>query len=251
MRFSIITACLNAEDTIAHTRDSIMRQTMRSAIEWIVVDGGSIDATRQIVEDARGTVDLNVISEPDDGLYCAMNKGIRAAKGEWIGFLNADDFFASDDVVDTLAKCAAESNPDCIYGDIDLVDRNNVALVRRRWQSGPFSKGRMRVGWHPPHPAFYARRECFSNGAFREDLRISADYEMMLRFLFVRRLSCRYIPKTFVHMRSGGASNGTLRGILRGNLEVYRSWGMNGMRGALLAAALKPLRKIAQIRLPG
>lgn len=246
MRISVVTVCRNSVRTIERTLASVAEQT-HPLVEHVVIDGGSNDGTREILEAHREQFAV-LISEPDRGIYDAMNKGWRQAQGEVVGFLNADDAFADPQVLARLAQEFADPSVDAVYGDVDL--SSSTGRLVRRWRSGEFSRLKYHLGWMTPHPATYMRRHLFeSYGGFREDLRISADYELMLRFLYVQRARVKYLPTTLVQMTAGGASNGSLRGIARANWEVYRSWRLNALTTTPTIMLTKPLSKLLQLRL--
>ena len=222
MTISVITVCFNSEETIGKTLKSVREQNnLGFNIEHIVVDGNSTDKTLQIIQEYSDVVSI-CISEPDNGIYDAMNKGWAVSSGDVVGFLNSDDYFASPDV---LGRCvevlSSESAPDIVYGDIDYVDRED--RIVRKWRSGvqrPF-----RQGWHPPHPAFYAKRKTFDiAGGFDESFKIAADFDLMLRFMDVRNFSAAYIPAVMVKMRTGGASNSGWRSTISHAKELRSSF---------------------------
>lgn len=245
MRISVVTVCYNSESTIEQTLVSVARQT-HPDVEHIVIDGGSTDGTLAVLERHRAGLAL-LVSEPDRGLYDAMNKGWSRATGEVVGFLNADDSYASTDVLASIASSFAESGSDAVYGDLELVDR--VGNVVRVWRSGRFSRLKYHLGWMTPHPATYVRKSLFERyGGFSLGLSISADYELMLRFFFRHRASVHYLPKNLVRMTAGGASNRSLSNIARANWQVFRSWGMNGLLTTPTIMLTKPLSKLAQLR---
>jgi glycosyltransferase involved in cell wall biosynthesis len=245
MRISVVTVCYNSVSTIEQTLVSVARQT-HPDVEHIVIDGGSTDGTLDVLERHRAGLAV-VVSEPDRGLYDAMNKGWSRATGEVVGFLNADDSYASTDVLAAIATAFEESGTDAVYGDLELVDR--AGNVVRVWRSGPFRRLKYHLGWMTPHPATYVRKTLFERyGGFTLGLSISADYELMLRFFFRHRASVQYLEKNLVRMTAGGASNRSLSNIARANWQVFRSWGMNGLFTTPTIMLTKPLSKLAQLR---
>jgi glycosyltransferase len=249
-RVSVVTVAFNGAGTIEDALRSVRGQRGVD-IEHIVIDGGSSDGTIRIVRESAHQPDV-FVSERDHGVYDAMNKGLAAASGDYVGFLNADDFFSSEtSLMDLLAE-EAGLGTDCVYGDIELVSAKNNDVVVRRWRASPFSALRARLGWQAPHPAFYARRDCFTRwGGFDSSMRISGDYELALRFLLKHSATWTYRPVCVVRMRIGGRSTRSLGGILEGNRECGKAWKQNGLRGGALVPILKPLTKLAQLRLPG
>jgi glycosyltransferase involved in cell wall biosynthesis len=248
MKISIITVAHNSEATLIDTVESVLAQT-HDDLEYLIIDGGSTDGTLERLEPYRNRIDC-LLSEPDEGMYDAMNKGIARATGDVVGILNSDDFYADDQVLAQVAAIFSESEADCIYGDLHYVDSADTTRVVRNWHSGEYRPGAFRRGWHPPHPAFFVRRSVYQKfGGFNTALRIAADYELMLRFLQKKKCTVAYLPEVLVKMRIGGASNRSLNNILKANLECYQAWRMNGrgvFKGAL-AVILKPFRKLKQL----
>jgi len=244
MKISIITAVFNSFHTIEDSLRSVMNQTYRN-VEHIIIDGGSTDGTLKVVEKYGKNI-YNIISEPDRGIYDAMNKGIRAARGDIIGILNSDDLYADESVLETVAKTMSDSNVDSCYGDLVYVERDNTEKVRRYWKSGDFHMKRFRRGWMPPHPTFFVKREVYEKcGLLNIDFPLAADYELMLRFLYKYRISTKYIPQVLVKMRTGGTSEPGMYTV-KALLENYRAWKVNGLEPSLITFVLKPLSKISQ-----
>ncbi|MEM9846997.1 MAG: glycosyltransferase family 2 protein [Bacteroidota bacterium] len=245
MRISIITVVRNGEETIRDTINCVLSQSYHN-IEYIVVDGQSTDGTLDIVKSFGNQID-KVISEPDTGIYDAMNKGLRAATGDYIGFLNADDFYTNRDVISQIVSAARETNADSIYGDLLFVDQHDINKAVRFWKAGRYDRYKMLFGWSVPHPTFFVKKSVFNRcGLFRENFGLSGDYEMMVRFFFKERISAAYIPKTLVRMRVGGAGNSGLQSKLKGNREDFQAWKQNGLKIPFITILLKPLRKIPQ-----
>lgn len=223
MKISVITVCFNSAETIADTLKSIVNQTHED-IEQIVVDGGSNDSTLALVRD-QALPGVIVISEPDKGIYDAMNKGIAVATGDVIGFINSDDFYPSPGVLAVVASAFEFSGADCCYGDLCYVQQEDVSKIVRFWRSSPFASGKFSRGWCPPHPTFFVRREVYERlGGFDLSFKIGVDIELMARYLEVGRISNHYIPKVLVHMRMGGTSNRSLSNIVKQNLEIRRGF---------------------------
>jgi glycosyltransferase involved in cell wall biosynthesis len=247
MKFSLITACFNSAATIRDTIDSVVAQT-HPDIEYIVIDGASQDRTLEIVREYGGRVS-KLVSEADGGIYNAMNKGVRLATGDVIGTINSDDFYAGPEVISGVARAFEDTGADCVFGDLEYVHPLRPAKVLRRWRSQPYRAGAFQRGWHPAHPTFFARRELYQRlGGFDESLRISSDFELMLRFLEAGKASSAHLPDVLVRMRDGGVSNRSLANILRANIECYRSFAMNGLHASPLVMLRKPLSKLAQIK---
>lgn len=229
MKISVITVCYNSSETIGHTLRSVREQT-HGDIEHIVVDGGSIDETLAVV---RKEVISNhvLVSEKDKGIYDAMNKGITLATGDIIGFINADDFYPSSDVLSNVAAAFVASGADCCYGDLCYVQQHHVSRIVRYWKSCFFRPGLFEKGWCPPHPTFFVRRAVYQRlGGFSLDYKIAADVELMARFLAAGHISSSYIPEVLVHMRMGGTTNRNLGNIVKQNLEIRRGLLANGLR---------------------
>ena len=249
MKISIITVSYNSERFIGDAMRSVLNQTYPD-IEYLIIDGASKDATLAIAESYHSDFGkrLHIRSEPDAGIYDAMNKGIAYATGEIIGFLNSDDELASPKVIEAIANKFAASNKQIVFGDLVYVDQFNTNRIIRSWRTGPTPKNGMRFGWHPPHPSFYVKRAVlFEYGGFQTRYKISADYEQMVRFLERFRLSAAYLPMIFVKMRTGGVSNRSFRNILLANLECIRAWKDNGISISPLIIILKLYSKITQL----
>lgn len=229
MKISVITVCYNSDKTIAHTLRSARSQS-HSNIEHIIVDGGSKDETLAVIS---GEVMVNhvCISEKDNGIYDAMNKGIALATGEIIGFINADDFYPSPDVLSKVASAFESSGADCCYGDLCYVQQKDVSRIVRYWKSCIFRSGLFEKGWCPPHPTFFVRRAVYQRlGGFSLNYKIAADVELMARFLAAGHICSVYIPEVLVHMRMGGTTNRNLGNVVKQNLEIRRGLLANGLQ---------------------
>lgn len=241
--FSIITATLNSALTIADCLLSVNSQT--EPVEHIIIDGLSKDNTLEIVRNVSPSA--RILSEPDKGLYDAMNKGIELASGDVIGILNADDFYSNPNVIKKAAEIFEDNTVASCYGDLVYVDTVKTDHVIRYWQSGNFDCQRFYYGWMPPHPTFFARRSIYEKyGRFNLSLGSSADYELMLRFLFKHRISTAYIPEVLVNMRAGGVSNASLKNRILANKMDRLAWKVNGLKPMPWTLLLKPLSKIYQ-----
>ncbi len=213
MKVSIITVVYNGKNTIEDCLKSIYSQTY-PAIEHIVVDGGSTDGTLDIIKRNKKSIS-KWISEPDKGIYDALNKGIKMAAGDIIGFLHADDVYAHDKVIETVVSNMKKYNVDSCYGDLLYVDKNNTNKIIRYWKSQPYRNGLFRKGWMPPHPTFFVKKEVYEKyGYFNTNFKIASDYELMLRFLHKYKISTCYIPEVLIKMRLGGASNRSLKNLI-------------------------------------
>jgi len=245
LKVSILTVVYNGAATIRHSIDSVLGQDYPD-IEYIIVDGNSKDGTQDIVR-SYGNKIARFLSEPDAGIYDAMNKGIQLATGDVIGILNADDFYAYPSVVSEVAEVLASSNADASYGDLEYIDANDATVVRRKWVSGAYKVGAFLNGWMPPHPTFFVRKEVYNtHGHFRLDLGSAADYELMLRFVHRENIKLAYLPKVLVKMRAGGVSNSTLKNRIAANQNDRLAWKINNLKPRFYTLWLKPLRKIIQ-----
>ncbi len=242
MRPSVITVCFNSAATIADTLSSVAAQE-GVEVEHIVVDGASTDGTMEVIR-GHAWKPARVISEPDRGIYDAMNKGIAAATGEVVGFLNADDVFASPAALRSIAHAFEHPATDAVYGDLVYVRSNDLGASVRYWRSGPFRVGATAYGWAAPHPTFYVRRRLLEqHGGFDLRFRVAGDAELMIRLLERHRIRVRYLPEVLVRMRVGGVSNRSVHNVLRGNAEIIEALRKNGLPAPSLAGLL--LRKVA------
>jgi glycosyltransferase len=218
-KLTVVTACRNARATIAEAIESVHRQTY-SALEHIVVDGASTDGTLAVVERFRGRIG-KLISEPDAGLYFAMNKGIAAATGDYLGFLHSDDVYNDERVLERIAE-ATWSGCDAVHGDLVYVRATDPARVVRYWKSMAYAPGGFEAGWHPAHPTLFVRTSLLKElGGFDTRYRYHADFDLMVRLFVEQGISSAYIPEVLVRMRTGGHSNRSLANIYRGNRESY------------------------------
>lgn len=228
MKISIVTATFNSARTIADTLDSIAEQAFDN-VEHIVIDGQSRDGTLPILYSRKDRIS-RIVSEPDRGIYDAMNKGIALATGDVVGLLNSDDVFADRNSLLAVASAMQDADIDCCYGDLVYVDSSDLGRIIRYWKSRPFAPGLFRKGWVPPHPTFYVRRHVYERyGGFDLTYRLAADFELMLRFLEKHRVRSVHIPRVLVKMRLGGATNRSLSNIWRQNVEIYRSARKHGI----------------------
>lgn len=247
---SIITATYNSAETINDTIKSVLCQTNKD-FEYIIVDGGSTDETIDIVKSYESEFSgrLKWVSEKDKGIYDAMNKGIKMASGDIIGILNSDDCYTSDDILQTIADAFKCQNVDAIYGDIHFIKDGVPDKCVRYYSSRLFSPFWLRFGFMPAHPSFYCKRDVFDkSGLYRLDYKIGSDYEMMVRLFRKHKISSRYVPKDFVTMRTGGASNSNLNSRLTLIKEDVRACRDNGIYTNELFVCLKFLYKIFEFR---
>ena len=242
MKISIITISYNSEKTIEATIKSVLLQE-GVTLEYIIIDGASTDQTTSIIEKYKGKIH-QYISEPDQGIYDAMNKGIRLATGDVIGLLNSDDTYADPYVLEDVLK--AIEHADAVYGDLEYVNGETGKTIRN-WKSGNYQPGDFFYGWMPPHPTFFVRKEVYDKwGLFRTDHGTAADYEIMLRFVHKHQIKMHYLPKILVRMKIGGASNVSWSKRWQANRLDKKSWQLNELQPKWYTLLLKPLRKVSQ-----
>jgi len=247
MKVSIITVVYNNEDTIKDAIESVLNQTYKN-IEYIIIDGVSTDGTVEVIKSYGDKID-KFISEKDNGIYDAMNKGIKLASGDIVGILNSDDFYANNNIIEKVVKEFEDKKVDSVYGDLVYVNAKDTNKIVRYWKSKPYKKGLFTKGWHPAHPTFFVKKEIYDKyGIFNLDFKIAADYELMLRFLEKYQISNSYIPEIFVKMRLGGESNQSIKNIIKANIESYNAWKVNGLYINLFMILLKPLSKLFQYK---
>ena len=255
IKFTVVTCTYNAESVLQRTLDSVNKQTYCN-IEHLIIDGVSKDKTLAMVRAYQNRAkagenahEIVVYSESDKGLYDAMNKGIRMATGEVIGILTSDDFYTSDDALACIAWTLEKEKVDAVYGDIHYVNDDDLTKCVRYYSSKPFRKWMMRLGFMPAHPSFYCRKEVYEKfGAFdAENYRVAADFENLLRLIFVNKIKTHYISKDFVTMRTGGASSSGLEShkrIMRDHLKAFKK---NGVYSNIFLLGLRYLYKIGEI----
>ena len=243
MKISIITITYNSAKTISRALESVQSQTYPN-IEHVIVDGASTDGTRELIETyAAQHKNVRWMSEPDEGIYNAINKGIRMATGDVIGFLHSDDVLNNADSIGQIAAAFEQSHAEVIYGDLQYCHGDKVV---RRWKSNDFHPSALKFGWMPPHPTVYVRKEVYAKvGPYDEWFRISADYDMILR-IFTSGFKTHYIPEVLVKMNTGGASNRNSKARLSKTQEDYIVLKKNHVGAGLLTVACKQLRKVRQ-----
>lgn len=244
IKISVITAVYNSRDTVEQALASILSQS-HPAVELIVIDGSSTDGSLDVLE--RYIQYFGVfVSESDGGIYDAINKGIKSATGDVIGFLHADDVLQNSEVLCKVAAAFSDPGVDAVYGDLVYVARNNIDNVLRYWRGGIYTDKSFQHGWMPPHPTFYVRRSIFERlGGFDTRYRIAADYDLVLRFLAVEKIRSIYIPEVMVRMRVGGISNQSLKSIVHKSLEDIVILRRNNL-GGVWTLFIKNIRKINQ-----
>lgn len=244
MKISVVTAVYNRVGTLRAAIDSVQAQTYPD-IEHVIQDGGSTDGTLDVAREAA-TASTVIVSEPDQGIYDAINRGISNASGDAIGLMHSDDFFAGPHVIDKVAAALADPAIDGVYGDLQYVAADEPERVIRHWKSGEYSAAKLRQGWMPPHPTLYLRREVFDRlGLYDTGLQIAADYDAMLRYLAKGGIKLAYIPEVLVKMRVGGESNRSLERIVQKSREDLTAIRRNGV-GGVGVLIQKNLRKVGQ-----
>ena len=249
LKISIITATFNSGATVRDTFDSILRQSYQN-YEVVVKDGGSKDNTLDIIREYEPKFEgrMRWISSPDKGLYDAMNQGIAMASGDVVGILNSDDFYTSDTILESIASAFGKKDIDAVYGDIHFVDCSNLDKCVRYYSSKPFRRGWMRLGFMPAHPSFYCKKEVYDKyGAFDTSFKIGADFESLLRFIFVNRIKTTYLPLDFVTMRTGGISTSGVsshKQIMKDHLKAFKK---NGVYTNAFILSLRYFYKIYEV----
>lgn len=245
MKISVITATFNSSNTILDCIGSINMQTYTD-IEHIIIDGASKDNTIDLINSHQLRVKKK-ISEPDMGIYDAMNKGIANATGDVVGLLNSDDFYIDKFALENVMKIFKTSQTDCVYADLFYVDRINTNKVVRHWKTGEFKPGAFRNGWHPAHPSFFLKRDVYKKfGGFDLTFPLAADFELMLRMLEKHRISSVYLPVPIVKMRLGGETNKSLSNIYYQNLECIRAFRKNDLKAGIFYPVYRLIPKLKQ-----
>ncbi|MEP5255624.1 MAG: glycosyltransferase family 2 protein [Winogradskyella arenosi] len=248
MKVSIITAVYNNEKTIEDCMSSVLNQTYPD-IEYIIVDGGSNQETLTKLEAAAKQHDnITLSSEPDHGIYDALNKGVAKATGEIIGFVHSDDFLADTQIIASIVEVFKKQGVDGVYGDLHYVALENTDKIIRNWISQPFNHRLLKKGWMPAHPTLYVKKQVYDTyGAFNVSFKIAADYDFILRIFKQAELKFSYLPKTIVKMRVGGASNKSIKNIILKSKEDYRAISSNNI-GNWWTIFLKNVSKIKQFK---
>jgi glycosyltransferase involved in cell wall biosynthesis len=246
MKISIITVVYNGAATIASAVASVLAQD-HPDVEYIVIDGGSKDATVEILKSYGDKIAV-LVSEPDKGIYDAMNKGVARATGDVVGILNADDYYADSQVLSAVARHIQAAGTDALIGDLTFVKPERLDRVVRYYGSKNFGLHRFERGDMPPHPTFFVKRAVYERlGNFDTQYRMCADYDLMLRFLYLHKVSYTYLPKVMVTMRMGGITNQGLRSKLQVNREIMHSMRKNGLPTSVWRVYSKYFTKVFQL----
>ncbi|MBK2028562.1 glycosyltransferase [Francisella noatunensis] len=244
MKVSIITVCYNSAETIEKTIQSVISQSYQD-IEYIIIDGGSYDGTLDILTKYRSKLS-KVVSESDDGIYDAMNKGIALATGDIIGILNSDDCYSNSDVIESIVSAFKQNDKDMLFADLKFVNENNKIL--RYYSAKRFTPNRLKFGIMPPHPTLFVKKDIYQKyGVYRLDFKIAADYEIFVRFLLVNRLSYMYLNKCIINMLVGGVSTSNLQSKKIINQETMKALELNGINANYLCISTKYVTKILEI----
>lgn len=242
-KISLITVTYNAENTLKRCIESVLAQNY-SNIDYIIIDGGSTDGTLGIIEKYKHRINF-FLSEPDNGIYDAMNKGIKFSRGDIVGTLNADDVFADNHTLSYIAEAFKQQHAAAVYGDLDYLDQQGAVI--RKWRSGKYRPGIFNLGWMPPHPTFYCKKELFEKyGLYDTAYGTAADYELMLRFIHSNKVTIFYLNKLIVNMNMGGVSNSSYGNRLKAWRFDLKAMQKNGVHFPLITTLIKPLRKIFQ-----
>lgn len=249
MKISIITTTFNSAATVKDTFESVLKQTYNN-IEYIVVDGLSKDNTIELIKEYEPKFNgkMKWISEKDKGLYDAMNKGIAMATGDVVGILNSDDYYTSNDILESISNCFKSNDIDALYGDIHFVNDENLNKCVRYYSSRIFRPWLMRFGFMPAHPSFYCKRYVYEKyGAFNTKYRIVADFDSLVRYIFINRIKTKYIKRDFVTMRTGGASTASFKSRMIIMKEQLRVMKRNGIYSNALFFSLRYPYKIYEV----
>lgn len=246
MKVTIITVCFNSVDTIEETIVSVLSQNYHN-LEYIIIDGGSTDGTLALINKFSNKIN-HILSEPDNGVYDAMNKGISLASGEVIALLNSDDIYKHNNVVSRLIDLMCIKQVDIVFSDLVVVDRTRSNRILRYYDSGSFSPKKMRYGLMPAHPTFFAKKDVYDVvGEYRTDYKIAADFEIMVRIFCCNQFTYAHCPEPLVEMKNGGISSSGFSSILRLNLEIIDACKTNGIYTNFLFLLFKIPKKIIEI----
>ena len=245
MKVSIITVCYNSEKYIKTAIDSVLNQDYKN-IEYIIVDGDSSDNTKDIIK-SYGNKISKFISEPDKGIYDAMNKGIKLATGDVIGTLNSDDLYVDNKVVSKIVSEFNKSDAQILYGNLFYVKKDNTNSIVRNWKTGKYRPDSFKKGWHPAHPTFFVKNDVYKKfGFFNLNYHLAADFELMLRFLEKHKIKSIYLNETIVKMRLGGATNKNFKNIFYQNIECYKAFKNNNLSVSILYPVYRLVPKLMQ-----
>lgn len=247
MKITILSVCFNSAATIRDTIDSVLNQDYPE-IEYIIVDGGSTDGTMQIVSEYQNRI-TQIVNEPDQGIYDAMNKGINLATGDIIGILNSDDFYSSLDVISTIVSTFRQSNSDIVFGDLIYIAPSNTSRVLRAYNASSFRPWMLRFGWMPPHPATFIKRSIYKKfGQYSMGYKTAADYEFFVRLLLINKIKYFHLKKIIVHMRMGGVTSSGWRSYWTTSCEMVRALNENGIFSSVIIILMRLPIKFFELR---
>lgn len=249
IKISLITVTYNSAETLSYTIESVLNQSF-SNIEYVIVDGLSKDSTVEVIKKYENKFEGRIkwISEKDQGLYDAMNKGIHMATGDIVGIINSDDFYHRMDIISKVADAFQDKTIQAVYGDIRFVHPNNLNKTIRYYSSKKFSPRCFRYGFMPAHPTFFTYRKYFDEfGYYKTDYRIAADYELLIRFLYIHHLKAKYLHLDFMKMRMGGVSTVSVKSNLLLNKEIVRACRENGIWTCMPLLFLKYIIKVFEL----
>lgn len=246
MKISIITTTFNSEKTIKNTIESIIFQSHQN-IEYIIIDGASTDNTLNIIQEYQKKYPIKLVSEPDSGIYDAMNKGIDLATGDIIGILNSDDFYKNNEVLSAVNKTFLDNETDAIYADLEYVDPVDTQKITRIWMAGHYKEKKIANGWIFPHPTLFVKKEVYNKyGKFNLKFKIASDYELMLRLVKIYKIKVYYLPQIIVSMRNNGTSGRNFKQRRSGWRELKEAWMENKLQVPYLFIMRRIISKITQ-----
>lgn len=246
-KISIITVTYNSAATLKDTIESVRKQDYKN-IEYIIVDGASKDNTVDIIKNYAEIYPIKWISEPDKGLYDAMNKGIKMATGNVVGIINSDDFYHKADTISKIAEEFVREDIDCLYGDVSFVNPENLEKTVRYYSAKNFKPHMFKWGFAPPHPTFFAKKMCFEKyGLYKAEYKISADFELLVRFIFVQKLNYKYLNFDILKMRTGGVSTKSYKSWLISNRELVKACRENNVHSSLMKISFRYFIKVFQL----
>jgi glycosyltransferase len=245
LKVTLITACYNSEKTIAETIRSANGQDYPH-IEHIFIDGASKDRTVEIIRESSTRAPI-ILSEPDKGIYDALNKGLKMATGDIIGLLHSNDLLANPNAISKLVESFEATASDIVFGNTLCFSEHDPEKIVRRVRVGAFSKSKFETGWFPSHPTIYVKRDVMTQiGLFRTDMRIAADYEHVMRMMYLSNFKIHYMDTYVYKFRLGGVSNGSFKNIVESNKQCIQAWRLHNLKVPMLLIPLKMLRKIPQ-----
>ncbi len=245
MKVTIITVCYNSEATIEETIQSVLQQTHKN-IEYIIIDGKSTDNTINIINKYASQISL-VVSQKDEGIYDAMNKGIFFASGDIVGILNSDDVYFDSEIIEKIVTTFTTKKVDCVYGNIHFF-RKNTANIVRIWRTKPISKYYFELGNIPPHPSLFVLKSVYNTiGGYNTSFKIGADHEFIIRLLKKNEYKSYHINEIIIKMRVGGVSTSGIKSILISTKEIKKAWNLNGFNYPVWLYILRPIKKISEL----